>query len=92
MPQVFKVGSYLVYFWINEGKPLEPIHVHISLGVPSENGTKVWLTRAGGTLLANNDSRIPARRLRIIMEIIEARHEEIEQLWFRKFGVISYYC
>ena len=92
MPQVFKVGSYLVYFWINEGKPLEPIHVHISLGVPSENGTKVWLTGAGGTLLANNDSRIPARRLRIIMEIIEARHEEIERLWFKKFGVVSYYC
>ena len=72
MPQVFKVGSYLVYFWINEGKPLEPIHVHISLGIPSENGTKVWLTRAGGILLADNDSRIPSRRLRIIMENIEA--------------------
>ena len=29
MPQVFKLGSYWVYFWTNEGKPLEPIHVHI---------------------------------------------------------------
>ena len=34
MPQVFKVGSYWVYFWANENDPLEPVHVlsliHIS--------------------------------------------------------------
>ena len=28
MPQVFKIGSYWVYFWANENEPLEPIHVH----------------------------------------------------------------
>ena len=27
MPQVFKVGAYWVYFWANEGEPIEPIHV-----------------------------------------------------------------
>ena len=27
MPQVFKIGSYLVYFWMDEGKPLEPIRM-----------------------------------------------------------------
>ena len=32
MPQIFKIGSYTVYFWSNEGKPLEPIHVHIAEG------------------------------------------------------------
>ena len=41
MPQVFKLGSYWVYFWTNEGKPLEPIHVHISQGSPTEHSTKV---------------------------------------------------
>ena len=30
MPQVFKIGSYWVYFWFNENEPLEPIHVHVS--------------------------------------------------------------
>lgn len=24
MPQVFKVGSYWVYFWANENEPLDP--------------------------------------------------------------------
>ena len=28
MPQVFKLGSYWVYFWTNENNPTEPIHVH----------------------------------------------------------------
>ena len=50
------------------------------------------LARNGGTLLANNASKIPDRKLRIIMSIIEARHKEIEKLWFNKFGTIDYYC
>ena len=48
MPQVFKMGPYLVYFWSNENEPLEPVHVHISQGVPSRQSTKVWLTKNGG--------------------------------------------
>ena len=31
MPQVFKIGSYWVYFWANENKPLEPVHVLSSI-------------------------------------------------------------
>lgn len=92
MPQVFKVGSYLVYFWLNESMPLEPIHVHIAEGKPIENGTKVWLTQKGRTIVAHNSSRIPAPKLRIILDVIEARHEEIEKLWLKKFGEIRYYC
>ena len=50
MPQVFKVGSYWVYFWANENEPLEPVHVHIAEGAPAANGTKVWITKAGKCL------------------------------------------
>lgn len=32
MPQIFRIGSYIVYFWSNEGIPLEPVHVHIAEG------------------------------------------------------------
>lgn len=24
MPQIFRIGSYVVYFWMNENDPLEP--------------------------------------------------------------------
>ena len=45
MPQIFKIGSYWVYFWANENKPLEPVHVHISKGKPTANATKFWITK-----------------------------------------------
>ena len=47
MPQIFRMGEYWIYFWANENKPLEPIHVHIAKGRPSENATKVWITSTG---------------------------------------------
>ena len=39
MPQVFKIGSFWVYFWANENKPVEPIHVHVAVGKPVANAT-----------------------------------------------------
>lgn len=50
MPQVFKIAGYTVYFWVNENDPLEPVHVHISKGVPSPNATKIWITKNGETM------------------------------------------
>ena len=91
MPQVFKLGSYWVYFWTNEGKPLEPIHVHISQGSPTEYSTKVWITSAGKSLLANNNSHIPDRLLRNMMRIIEARSDEIIKKWTDYFGEPQYF-
>lgn len=50
MPQIFKVGKYLIYFWSNEGNPREPVHVHISEGNPAPNTTKVWITKKQNVL------------------------------------------
>ncbi len=92
MPQIFKVGSYLIYFWSNENDPIEPIHVHVSEGFPSENATKIWITRTGKCLLCHNNSKIPRRKLNDIMAIVEARHIEIEKKWRSYFGKIIFYC
>lgn len=92
MPQIFKIGNYLIYFWSNENDPLEPIHVHVNKGFPAENSTKIWITESGKCLLCNNNSRIPSRTLRDIMEIIEARSGEIKQRWLSYFGKICFYC
>lgn len=92
MPQIFKVGSYLIYFWSNENKPLEPLHVHVSENFPSENATKIWISQAGRCLLCHNNSRIPKRKLRDIMDIIEARHSDIERKWKDYFKELRYYC
>ena len=41
MPQIFKVGSYWIFFWANENEPLEPVHVHIAEGKSVPNATKI---------------------------------------------------
>ena len=92
MPQVFKIGSYWVYFWSNENDPLEPVHVHVAEGVPSANATKIWITAAGRCYLCHNNSRIPAKTLRNIMMIIEARNGEIISKWIAFFGSATFFC
>lgn len=92
MPQIFKISGYLVYFWTNENEPLEPIHFHITDGVPTGESTKVWLTKSGHCLLCHNKSNIPSVKLRRIMAIAEARKSEIENKWIEYFGKITYFC
>jgi len=92
MPQVFKIGSYWVYFWTNENEPLEPIHIHVAEGHPRPNATKIWITQAGKCLVGNNNSQIPENTLRNIVRIIEARSEDIISKWISYFGEIKYYC
>lgn len=61
-------------------------------GSPQANATKVWITKAGKCLLANNNSDIPSVALRNIMRIIEARSSEVINKWFSFYGEIEYYC
>ena len=83
MPQIFRIGPYIVYFWSNENEPLEPVHVHIAEGRATSNATKVWITSTGKALLSHNSSKISAQILNSI-EIIEK--------WLSHFGEIRYFC
>lgn len=75
MPQIFRIGSYLVYIWSNENLPVEPIHVHISENRPSAQGSKVWLTKAGHCIVAKNSSKIPLYVLNDILQL--SKHDSI---------------
>lgn len=92
MPHIFKMGGYTIYFWSNENLPPEPVHVHVSKGNPKANGTKIWITSAQKCLLANNKSKIPGNILANIMDVIEARAEEIIAEWEKYFGEVRFYC
>ena len=92
MPQIFRLGPYWVYFWTNENKPLEPIHVHVSEGNPTANFTKIWITKKGKCYLCHNKSKIPEKTLKNIMRMLEARSEEIVRKWLDYFGEIQYFC
>lgn len=92
MPQVFRIGSYIVFFWSNESSPLEPIHVHASIGRPSENATKFWITKSGKCLLANNASGYSFKTLNYLIKAIEANSGIIVDKWLEYFGSITYFC
>lgn len=92
MPQVFKIGSYWVYFWANENKPLEPVHVHVSKGKTNANATKFWITKSGRCLLANNNSGYDTKTLNYLSKAIEANNNIIIDKWLSFFGEISYFC
>lgn len=92
MPQIFRIGSYIVYFWSNENKPLEPVHVHIAEGRATANATKIWITSAGKALVCDNASRIPQKQLSKLLRIIEANSASILEQWRLHFGEISYFC
>ena len=92
MPRVFKIGGYIVYFWVNENDPLEPVHVHVCEGVPSPTATKIWITSTGKTILSNNNSKIPEKILKRLMRMIEANSSDIIDEWLNRFGEIRYFC
>lgn len=92
MPQILRVGPYVLYFWSNESDPLECIHIHIAEGRPSANATKIWITSTGKTIVCNNNSNILEITLHRLMRIIEANADYIKQSWLEHFGEISFYC
>ncbi len=92
MPKLFMVSGYVVYFWSNEQG--EPIHVHISKGTPSPNATKIWLTKTGGCIVADNKSKISSKELNELMEFISAQFFWICAKWKQFFvtDTIQFYC
>lgn len=92
MPKLFRIGPYIVFFWSNEND--EPIHVHIAVGDPKSNSTKIWITQTGGCIVANNNSRIPQRDLNELLDIIPISFFYICSEWKRHFNVdvIKFYC
>ena len=92
MPSIFKIGSYVVFFWSNEQN--EPIHVHISEGKPHPNATKIWLTKSGGCFIAHNKSKIPADVLNKALEVISAHYFMLCRAWkeFFNMDTVKFYC
>ena len=92
LPKLFEQYGYKVYFWSAENN--EPIHVHISKGSPHENATKVWLTKSGGCVIANNNSKIPNTDLNNIIKTINLNFLYIVAKWKETHGTenIKFYC
>lgn len=89
MPQMLEIFGYKIFFWSNEGKPLEPVHVHISKH-PHGNATKAWILSNGKVSLENNNDNIPERLLNKIIKTIEDYSDNIIREWEKKFKTVTY--
>ena len=92
MPQLYRFDSYIIYFWVNEGEPTEPVPVHVHEGRPSPNGTKIWITRKGKTIVSHNQSRISPNHLRQICRFVEANSDTIIERWKDEFDRVDFFC
>lgn len=92
MPNLFNYLGYTVFFWANEN--FEPIHVHICKGNPTSDSTKVWITKNGDCILANNNSKIPQRDLSKLFKSIQCNFFYIMSEWKNFYGTdsIKFYC
>ena len=92
MSSLFLTHGYRVYFWPNKAPP--PIYVHVCKGKPTANAIKLWLSRDGGCLVANNNGKIPQPELNEPVDIISAQFDYICDYWNEFFQVdeISFFC
>ena len=79
-------GDFGIYVWSNEGRPLEPLHIHIAKE-PTPNGTKVWLLSNGKTKVVHNKSQIPPKDLKRLLSVIEEFSDDIAVKWKEHFKV-----
>lgn len=76
--------GYCIYFWTNEGQPLEPVHVHVVKGKPTPEATKIWITKDGAMIEENKG--IPKQDLKKIIKFINENKLEIIGRWLDNFG------
>lgn len=76
--------GYKIYFWSREND--EPIHVHVSKGNPTQNGTKFWIRR-DSIELEHNKEKIPQNDLKKIQKYLWANREIIIAKWYQFFGM-----
>lgn len=92
MPDIVqKAYGYHIYFWSNEGDPVEPIHFHISQK-PHANATKVWITSSRELIVENNNDRIPVSTLNKILHFMSQDFciEKAKSKWVACFESIRY--
>ena len=90
MPTILRIGRYVIYFWMNENNPREPLHVHVAVRHAVANATKLWITSSGEVIVCNNNSRIPERDLRGIIDVVKENINVLTEEWRETFGEVRY--
>ena len=86
-----KAYGYHIYFWSNEGEPLESVHIHFSK-TPHQHATKYWILSDGTLEQENNNDNIPVNDLKRLVHYVSLRRniELVKKKWVEHFGEISH--
>jgi hypothetical protein len=80
VPVVLRSRGYTLFFFSNEGDPLEPVHAHVRGGGPL---AKFWVEPA--VSLAENHG-FSASQLREIEQLVRDNVSRIVRAWHDHFG------
>jgi hypothetical protein len=80
MPVILRYKGYKLFFYSNEGNPLEPLHIHVRKG---ESVAKFWVAQEVN--LASSYS-LSATELNDIAQFVRNNREAIERAWNEFFG------
>ncbi len=80
MPVVFRQDGLRYYFFSNEGRPPEPLHIHVTGG---GRDAKVWLEPE--IVIADSYGFKP-RELSNILKAVAENRELIRKAWHEHFG------
>ncbi|ENW4943683.1 DUF4160 domain-containing protein [Salmonella enterica] len=79
MPEVFRLLGWRFYFFSWEGKPREPVHIHIS----GKGGmAKIWVDPEVRLASSRNYSR---QEQAMLMKIVTEHRDEIIEAWNEHF-------
>ncbi|MBI5655497.1 MAG: DUF4160 domain-containing protein [Geobacter sp.] len=79
MPIIFRYKGYRLFFFSNEGNPLEPLHVHIRQGGAL---AKFWVVP---DVAIAESYGMTSSELRELVEVVEQNRELIERKWHEYF-------
>ena len=80
MPVVFRHKGYRFFFYSNDGKPREPLHIHVRRGSAV---AKLWLEPMPEIAEAYG---LAAHELSELLDVAVERKTEIERYWNEYFG------
>ena len=80
MPVILRYKAYKLFFYSNEGNPLEALHIHIRKG---DTVAKFWIAQE--VRLASSFG-MSATELNEIAQVVRDNRETIERAWHEFFG------
>lgn len=80
MPKFSEILGYSVFVWSNEGKPIEPVHVHVSKNI-SKNSTKFWILSDGSVKLAFDSKELSAKDLAKVQRVLQQYSKDYVEKW-----------